>query len=144
MQIGETVLILDAGGATVDAATYTVDETLPLRFKTEVVELGGKALLSDSPPQANPQAGALCGSSYINERFDDLLVKRLSDEHYLKKDGEDMSRVIDRLVVEFERRDKRALDNMFPDNLENYYLLVEGLKQSKKKHFLPNRMRLSR
>lgn len=40
-QAGETVLILDAGGATADAATYTVDGTVPLRFKTEVVELGG-------------------------------------------------------------------------------------------------------
>ena len=55
-----------------------------------------------------------------------------------------MSRVIDRLVVLFERRDKLALDNMFPDRLESYHLIVDGLKKNKKKHFLPGRMRLSR
>ena len=97
-----------------------------------------------SPIQVNLLVGACCGSSYINERFEDLLVQRLSDEHYLIKDGEDMSRVIDRLVVLFERRDKLALDHMFANHLEDYWLIVDGLKKKNKKHFQAGRMRLSK
>src|SRR5438045_495006 len=86
----------------------------------------------------------LCGSSYINERFQDLITNRLRDEDYLRREGEDFSRVIDRLVVEFERVDKMVLDNMFPDHIEPYYLKVEGLQKNKSKHFRRGLMRLSK
>ena len=121
-----------------------MDETLPLRFKTEEVELDGKSNPGYRTSQSKLRAGALCGSSYINERFEDILIKRLSEEHYLRRNGEDMSRVIDRLVIDFERRDKRALDNMFSDKIRTYHIVVEGLRENRKKHFLPDRMRLSR
>jgi hypothetical protein len=93
---------------------------------------------------ANTSRGVLCGSSYINERFQDLITNRLRDEDYLRREGEDFSRVIDRLVVEFERVDKLVLDNMFPDHIETYYLKVEGLKRNKPKHFRTDLMRLSK
>jgi hypothetical protein len=35
--------MLDAGGGTVDAITYTIDKDFPLRLKTEEVEPGGKS-----------------------------------------------------------------------------------------------------
>jgi hypothetical protein len=35
-------VLIDAGGGTVDAITYTVDKTYPLRLKAEGVEAGGK------------------------------------------------------------------------------------------------------
>jgi hypothetical protein len=35
--------LLDAGGGTVDAITYTVDKDIPLRLKTEEVVPGGKS-----------------------------------------------------------------------------------------------------
>ena len=41
MQVNETFVLLDAGGGTVDAITYTVDKETPLRLKTEEVELDG-------------------------------------------------------------------------------------------------------
>lgn len=34
-------MLIDAGGGTVDAITYTVDKTYPLRLKAEGVEAGG-------------------------------------------------------------------------------------------------------
>jgi hypothetical protein len=89
--------------------------------------------------------GALCGSSYINEAFEELLVDRLSGEScYLPRTGEDMSRVIDRLLGHFERRDKRSIDSMFNGKVEGKYFLVSGLVESKKKGFEANRMRLHR
>jgi hypothetical protein len=36
--------LLDAGGGTVDAITYTVDRAYPLRLKTEAVKPGGEIL----------------------------------------------------------------------------------------------------
>ncbi|RMZ89269.1 hypothetical protein DV736_g3522, partial [Chaetothyriales sp. CBS 134916] len=126
--VNDTFVLIDAGGGTVDTITYTVDKETPLRLKTEEVEL-------DS---------ATCGSSFINERFEDLITKRLREEDYLRRDGEDFSRVIDRLVVEFEKIDKLTLDNMFPDHIEKYYLKVEGLRRNKQKRFRSDRMRLDR
>lgn len=38
--------MLDAGGGTVDAITYTIDKDFPLRLKTEEVEPGGMSKLS--------------------------------------------------------------------------------------------------
>lgn len=35
-------MLLDAGGGTVDAVTYTVKQTHPLRLESEGVEAGGK------------------------------------------------------------------------------------------------------
>ncbi|OQV02278.1 hypothetical protein CLAIMM_07504 isoform 3 [Cladophialophora immunda] len=128
LMVNETFVLVDAGGGTVDTITYTVDKETPLRLKTEEVELDG----------------APCGSSFINERFQDLITNRLREEDYLRKEGEDFSRVIDRLVVEFERVDKVALDDMFPDHIEKYYLKVHGLKKNKAKHFRSDLMRLDK
>lgn len=93
---------------------------------------------------ANQMLGALCGSTCINERFEELLVEKLRDEHYLWQDGEDMSRFIDRLVVTFERVDKKMLDEMFPDKITRYHIHVEGLRPNKRKNFLTKKLCLRR
>ena len=36
-------MLIDAGGGTVDAITYTVDKAYPLRLKAEGGEAGGKS-----------------------------------------------------------------------------------------------------
>lgn len=41
---GETFVIVDAGGGTVDVATYTVDKQYPLRLKKEAVAPDGENL----------------------------------------------------------------------------------------------------
>jgi hypothetical protein len=45
-------MLLDAGGGTIDAITYTIDKDIPLRLKTEEVEPGGKsdAFQAETPP----------------------------------------------------------------------------------------------
>lgn len=42
IQPRDTFVLLDAGGGTVDAITYTVDSSYPLRLKTETVTPGGE------------------------------------------------------------------------------------------------------
>jgi hypothetical protein len=39
VQMNEIFVLLNAGGGTVDAITYTVDKETPLRLKTEEVKL---------------------------------------------------------------------------------------------------------
>jgi hypothetical protein len=49
LQPKETFVLIDAGGGTVDAITYTVDKSYPLRLKAEGVEAGGKFQLLQDP-----------------------------------------------------------------------------------------------
>ena len=85
----------------------------------------------------------MCGSSFINERFEDLLIQRLKNED-LGQSGETLSKIINGLVVDFERRDKKKFDSMFPDQLVRSTVKIPGLKGSKKKRFLDGRMCLGR
>ncbi|PWY74562.1 actin-like ATPase domain-containing protein [Aspergillus sclerotioniger CBS 115572] len=62
LEIGDTIVLCDAGGGTVDLITFTIVELLPnLRLKEEA-----------------PGTGSLCGSTFLNRRFEDLLNERLS------------------------------------------------------------------
>src|SRR5277367_1051019 len=62
LQIGDTFVICDAGGGTVDLISYTVVKLEP------VIEV----------KEAAPGTGALCGSTYLNRRFKEYLLSRLS------------------------------------------------------------------
>ena len=42
MQAGETFVVLDCGGGTVDAVAYTVTNSYPLRLKREVGQPTGE------------------------------------------------------------------------------------------------------
>ncbi|EXJ61551.1 hypothetical protein A1O7_01979 [Cladophialophora yegresii CBS 114405] len=132
LKIGDTFMLLGAGGGTVDAITYTVDKDFPLRLKTEEVEPGGKMI------------GSTCGSSFINERYEDLLRERLKNATYLEDNGESLPTIISGLVVEFERRDKKRLDAKFLDPRANYTVKVQGLKHSDKLRFEKGRLVLNR
>ncbi|KAL2141237.1 hypothetical protein VTI28DRAFT_2650 [Corynascus sepedonium] len=96
---GDTFVLLDAGGGTVDANTYTVSATTPLRLTREVV----------------PPGGGLHGSSYINENFRTLLRSRLANETYLE--NEDVNGSIERIMFkDFEYRIKRTFNCYAPKN----------------------------
>ena|ERR1700753_2393754 len=87
-------MVLDAGGGTVDATTYTVSATQPLRLKQEAVQ----------------PDGSLCGSTYLNERFREYLKTRLKDEKYLEKGRTTIDTVVDFVMPEFETKVKRTVD----------------------------------
>ena len=59
--IGDTFVLVDAGGGTVDLIAYTVIEKEPV-LKIE---------------EASPGTGALCGGSFLNRRFQHFLQKKL-------------------------------------------------------------------
>lgn len=60
IQVGDTFVICDAGGGTVDLISYTVEHLNPfLKVK-----------------EAAPGTGGLCGSSYLNRIFEKFLIDR--------------------------------------------------------------------
>ncbi|KAI1844837.1 hypothetical protein JX266_009065 [Neoarthrinium moseri] len=95
IKANDTFVLLDAGGGTVDANTYTVSQTMPLRLQAE-----------GAPPQ-----GGLFGSSYLNEAFRDLVRQQLATETYLEEDGDTLDSIAETITItEFEYHCKRSFD----------------------------------
>ncbi|RSL69654.1 hypothetical protein CEP54_002134 [Fusarium duplospermum] len=88
---GDTVVLLDAGGGTVDAATYKIENQLPLRLSKEVV----------------PHGGGLCGSSYLNEYFREHLLKLLEDQTQLEVNGVTIRGLVEHILI------KKDIEAMF-------------------------------
>ncbi|KAK7974420.1 hypothetical protein PG989_016268 [Apiospora arundinis] len=119
VQSGDTFVLLDAGGGTVDANTYTISNTTPLRLTHEVVEPGG----------------GLFGSSYLNEGFRKLLKERLKDEVYLERGVDTIDSIVEKIMMEtFEYKVKRSFD----------YYRVKGLKKISVQGLLDNDEKLFR
>ena len=64
LSIGDTFVVCDAGGGTVDLISYTVVSLDPVINVKE----------------AAPGNGALCGSTYLNRRFKEFLQFKLGQE----------------------------------------------------------------
>ncbi|KAI1373890.1 hypothetical protein F4677DRAFT_461746 [Hypoxylon crocopeplum] len=117
----DTFVLLDAGGGTVDANTYTVSQTTPLRLKQELVE----------------PDGALCGSSYLNEAFSRLLLEKLQGETYLTRDGKTLESIAEAATFnDFEYKHKRNFDIYETARNSRRIGTIPGLKPNAKKRFL--------
>lgn len=64
LKVGDTVVVVDAGGGTVDLISYTI--------------MGLKPILEVQ--EAAPGSGALCGSTFLNMRFARYLKAKLGKE----------------------------------------------------------------
>lgn len=64
IKIGDTFVLVDAGGGTVDLISYTVTALKPLLKITE----------------ASPGSGSLCGSSFLNRIFQKFLKDRFESD----------------------------------------------------------------
>lgn len=62
VEVGDTFVLCDAGGGTVDLISYTVSALKPI---LEIIE-------------ASPGSGSLCGSSFLNRIFEQCLRKKLN------------------------------------------------------------------
>ncbi|CAI6338266.1 unnamed protein product [Periconia digitata] len=122
----EVVLILDAGGGTVDAVTYRVTNNEPLRMDAEVV-----------PPE-----GKLCGASFINERYEKRLMEKIRDETYLIKNGKTLKSIVKAESINFENGQKRLIDL---DEIRSgpYVVYIDDLREDKTKGLKQNRLILT-
>ncbi len=139
-------MLIDAGGGTVDAITYTVDKTYPLRLKAEGVEAGGKfSTPSRSLHHVLNGPGDLCGSSYLNEAFREHLRARLEGEDYLEVNGLTIEGIIDSQVIAFENEMKRSVD-VAASNIPTEIVYIQGLRANPhpEKRFLNNRLKIER
>ena len=64
IEVGDTFVVCDAGGGTVDLISYTVKSLSPILEITE----------------AAPGSGSLCGSSFINRKFEEFLKDKLTSD----------------------------------------------------------------
>lgn len=65
LKVGDNFVVCDAGGGTVDLIAYRIRGLNPLRVEESVVGTGG-----------------LCGSAFLNYRFEDFVRGRLGEETY--------------------------------------------------------------
>lgn len=121
----DTIQILDCGGGTVDAITYTVTQTSPLRLR-EVV----------------PAHGDTCGSSFLNEKLSELLHTRLSGVELVGNNGS-LDSVIRAKVVEWENGVKRRIDVTQRDQYIDP-IRIHGLTADPGQRFTHNRLQLDR
>ncbi|KAF4463869.1 hypothetical protein FALBO_9306 [Fusarium albosuccineum] len=121
LKSGETFLLLDAGGGTVDATVYKISQEAPFRLSKEVVKPAGK----------------LCGSSYVNQALREHLLKLLKNEKYLEDEVENIGSIVEVLVVDaFEHKFKRGFDVLdMAQGLRSTFFRVHGLKDNPKKGF---------
>ena len=64
LEVGESFVLCDAGGGTVDLISYTITDLKPILKVRE----------------AAPGTGGLCGSTFLNRRFGEFLEERLDQE----------------------------------------------------------------
>lgn len=91
MTTDESFLLLDCGGGTVDAITYQLTRTTPARMK-EVVTPDGVS----------------CGSSLLNDRYENLLKDRLKQARIVGNDSP-LQRIVAVEVQKFES-EKRSIN----------------------------------
>lgn len=108
LKIGETVVVVDAGGGTVDLISYTITGLKPILQVQE----------------AAPGSGALCGSTFLNMRFAKFLKAKLG-----KEEGFDEEVLAEAMEV-FEKKVKRQFTLAAPPD-ETYTIPVGGLANNR-------------
>lgn len=83
-------------------------------------------------------SGKLCGASYIDERFERKLLKKLASETYLVKKGKTLKSIAQSRTTVFERGAKRRV-NTCDRNDRRVPVHVEDLEENENKNFRANR-----
>ncbi|KAF9700017.1 hypothetical protein EKO04_001481 [Ascochyta lentis] len=116
-EIGQTFLMLDAGGLTTDSASFIVGMTEPIRLGAEIAQA----------------KGVMVGSSNLNDAFRDYMLQLLQDETYLLTHSlNTIEKVIDAdLVPQFESLHKRTFAGPLSVGSHPHVFPLRGLKASR-------------
>jgi len=101
LKVGDNFVVCDAGGGTVDLIAYRIRALAPLRVEESVVGTGG-----------------LCGSAFLNYRFEDFVRRRLGDDRY-RVMRERKGKTWNMGLKYFEEFVKRNFDDEDPDQEVN-------------------------
>lgn len=116
--VGDTVILCDAGGGTVDLITFSVVELEPtLRLK-----------------EAASGNGALCGSTFLNKRFECFLEKRLASSPGWGRD------TLEEALHRFENVAKRSFSGNIDDE---FYFPVPGIRDNAKARVRRGRLQVT-
>ncbi|KAK8068256.1 hypothetical protein PG996_007368 [Apiospora saccharicola] len=124
----KTRLITSLGAGTVDLITYLVSYRIPLRLKEE----------------GAPPSGGMCGSSFLNEKFQAYMLDRLKkhriagkkDETFLRRKSEEIT------YTQFEFYLKRSLD-IYEDNPQPVlHISTYGIAPDKEQKFGDNHVEI--
>ncbi|KAI9806105.1 MAG: hypothetical protein M1833_004512 [Piccolia ochrophora] len=107
-KVGNTYIICDCGGETVDLISYQITRVEP---KIEVAE-------------TVPGSGGLCGSNFLNRRFQRLLKQKLANAPGNEENG---AYAIDEALDRFEVLVKKS----YRDTSESFKFPVNGLGDAK-------------
>ncbi|KAF4339125.1 hypothetical protein FBEOM_6945 [Fusarium beomiforme] len=130
---GQSFVMVDAGGGTVDANTYRVTSEEPVRLQHEVVPPGGKTTHFNPFIPADIRTGGLHGSSYLNEDFKEWLMNKLKDEKYLEEGSQTINGIVEQIMIrDFESRIKRSFDVFNPAAKQ---ISISGLRDNPEKGF---------
>jgi hypothetical protein len=88
-------------------------------------------------------AGRLCGSSFINERFEKKLMQKLAKETYLIKNGKTLKSIAQSRTSVFEGYQKKIYD-ISNQKAPLASIPIDDLRENPKKHFYENRMEFKR
>ncbi|KAK2778157.1 hsp70-like protein [Colletotrichum kahawae] len=111
LKVGDTVVVVDAGGGTVDLISYTITGLKPI---LEVQE-------------AAPGSGALCGSTFLNMRFAKFLKAKLGKEEGF--DDEVMAEAMEQSETNGTQVKRQFTLGAAPD--ETYTIPVGGLNNNR-------------
>ncbi|KAK8102516.1 hypothetical protein PG984_015662 [Apiospora sp. TS-2023a] len=128
IRTGQRLVFVDAGAGTVDLITYLVSYRIPLRLKEE----------------GAPPSGGMCGSSFLNEKFQAYMFDRLrkhriagkKDETFLRRKSEEIT------YTQFEFYLKRSLD-IYEDNPQPVlHIGTYGIAPDKEQKFGDNHVEI--
>jgi hypothetical protein len=117
LQVGDTFVLVDAGGGMVDLISYTIDELLPSIKVHEAVKGGGDK----------------CGSTFLNRIFRKFLETNFGDHEGWDDD------TLDEAMQRFENTTKRKFDGG-PDDI---LIPVPGLANDRIKGVMRGKLTIS-
>jgi hypothetical protein len=83
----------------------------------------------------------MCGASFINEKYEKKLLKKLARETYLETNGRTIKSIVQAQTLMFENYEKRRIDTT-KSHPGSYNVRIDGLRANKTREFASNKMKM--